>query len=195
MLFRRRNPLPLSRKIQNLFWPRKGFVRPFHYFRKRILRLTASPHAVAAGVAAGIISSWTPFMGFHILLALVIAYLLAGNLAAAALGTAFGNPLTLPLIWASTWEVGEVILGREAGHAGEAIDLHHLWHSLDLWQLWGPVLKPMLIGAIPLAAVSATFFYGLTYWAVRGFQGRRRSHIADRARERLAGAIDGPAGI
>jgi len=170
-------------------------MRPFHYLRKRILRLTATPHAVAAGVAAGIVSSWTPFVGFHIVLALVIAYLVAGNLAAAALGTAFANPLTVPVIWASTWEVGQAILGRE-GHVEEgAVNLHQLWHSLDFSQLWGPVLKPMLIGAVPLATVSAVVFYGMTYWAVHGFQDRRRSHLANRARQRLAEAIDGTASV
>ncbi|UJW76630.1 DUF2062 domain-containing protein [Rhizobium sp. SL42] len=195
MLFRRRQPQPLSQKLRDFFWPRKGFVRSVHYVRKRILRLTASPHAIAAGVAAGVISSWTPFMGLHIVLALAIAYLIAGNLAAAALGTAFGNPLTFPLIWASTWEVGEVMLGRGGPQQGAPLDLHHLLHSLDLTHLWEPVLKPMLIGAIPLAAISAAVIYGVTYWAVHGFQGRRRSHLAIRARQRLAEALDGTASV
>ena len=150
-------------------------MRSLHYVRKRILRLTATPHAVAAGVAAGVISSWTPFMGLHIVLALAIAYVVAGNLAAAALGTAFGNPLTFPLIWASTWEVGEVILRRDGPEKAAPLDLHRLLHSFDLTHLWEPVLKPMLIGAIPLAAVSAIVIYGATYWAVHGFQVRRRS--------------------
>ncbi|WP_113140834.1 DUF2062 domain-containing protein [Rhizobium sp. CECT 9324] len=195
MLFRRRRPLPLIQRLRDFFWPRKGFMRSLHYVRKRILRLTATPHAVAAGVAAGVISSWTPFMGLHIVLALAIAYVVAGNLAAAALGTAFGNPLTFPLIWASTWEVGEVILGRDGPGKAAPLDLHRLLHSFDLTHLWEPVLKPMLIGAIPLAAVSAIVIYGATYWAVHGFQVRRRSHLATRARQRLAEALDGTASV
>jgi uncharacterized protein len=187
MLFRRRKPAALRERILGLIWPRKGFLRPLHYFRMRVLRLTASPHAIAAGVTAGVVSSWTPFIGFHFILAFVLAYLIAGNLIAATLGTAFGNPLTFPFIWASTWEVGNFILGTERSGSRQ-IDLVGLFNRLDLWQLWGPVLKPMLIGAAPLAAVSGALVYSLTYYGVRGFQARRRARLAARARARLVNA-------
>jgi uncharacterized protein (DUF2062 family) len=93
MLFRRRKPLTLKEKLREHLWPRKGFSRSFLYFRKRLVRLAASPHSVAAGFAAGIIVSWTPFIGVHFVMAIVIAYLVGGNVLAAALGClAAGNP-------------------------------------------------------------------------------------------------------
>lgn len=193
MLFRRRKPAALQERIRGLFWPRKGFLRPLQYFRMRVLRLTASPHAIAAGVTAGVVSSWTPFIGFHFILAFVIAYLIAGNLIAAALGTAFGNPLTFPFIWASTWEVGNFILGAEGG--GRQIDLVSLFHKLEISQLWGPILKPMLIGAAPLAAISGAIVYAATYFGVRGFQARRRARLAARAHARLVNATEGAARV
>ncbi|QLF69940.1 DUF2062 domain-containing protein [Peteryoungia desertarenae] len=194
MLFRRRQPISFSNKLREFVWPRKGFTRPFHYVAKRILRLTATPHAIAAGVVAGVIASWTPFMGFHFILAFVLAYLFAGNMVAAALGTAFGNPLTFPLIWATTWEVGEMILDRGAD-VERKINLHKLFSSFEVHQLWEPVLKPMLVGAIPLAFVSGIIFYILTYLAVHGFQRRRRLRLAERAKARLATALDGKASV
>lgn len=186
MLFRRRKPAGLIEKLRGLFWPRKGFLRSFRYFRMRTLRLTASPHAVAVGVAAGVMSSWTPFVGFHFILSFALAYLLAGNLIAAALGTAFGNPLTFPFIWAFTWEVGNLMLGHQNAGQGSGIDLVSLFEKLELSQLWTPVLKPMLIGAIPPALASGSVFY-----AVRGFQARRRAHLVERARDRLGEAVRG----
>ena len=83
MLFRRRKKASWPDRVREFFWPRKGFTRQARYLAKRILRLSASPHAVAAGVAAGTFSAFTPLLGFHAILALALAYLTAGNLLAA----------------------------------------------------------------------------------------------------------------
>lgn len=147
------------------------------------MRLTASPHAIAAGVVAGVAASWTPFIGFHFLLAFAIAYLLAGNMIAAALGTAFGNPLTFPFIWAVTWKLGHFMLGH--GVQDGTVDLVALFEKLELSQLWDPVLKPMLVGAVPLAVASGVILYVVIFYAVRGYQAGRRERLAERARVRV----------
>lgn len=105
MPFRRREPVGFSEKIRDLFWPRTGF-RSLRYMKLRLLRLSASPHSVAAGVAIGVGVAWTPFLGVHIIIAMALGFLLRVNLVAAALGTTFANPLTFPFIWASTWGWG-----------------------------------------------------------------------------------------
>jgi uncharacterized protein (DUF2062 family) len=153
----------------------------------RVLRLRASPHAVAVGVAAGIFVSWTPFIGVHFIMAFVITYLLSGNMVAAALGcAAFGNPLTYPFIWGTTWEIGHLLLSRKDTMQGNAVDLPALFHELHFSELWRPVLEPMLVGAIPPAAVTSVVLYMLTYYTVSGFQSRRRTRLMDRAKLRLA---------
>jgi uncharacterized protein (DUF2062 family) len=173
--------------MREAFWPRKGFLRPMRYLKMRVLRLTASPHAVAAGVAAGVFVSWTPFIGVHFIMAFVITYFLSGNMVAAALGcAAFGNPLTYPFIWGITWEIGHLLLARKDTLAGQQIDLHEMFHQLHFTELWRPVLEPMLIGAIPPAAVTSVVLYMLTYYTVSGFQSRRRTRLMDRAKLRLA---------
>ncbi|HCO54930.1 MAG TPA: DUF2062 domain-containing protein, partial [Pelagibacterium sp.] len=40
-------------RLRNAVWPRMGIRRYLTYLQKRVLRLTASPHAIAAGVASG----------------------------------------------------------------------------------------------------------------------------------------------
>ena len=132
MLFRRRKPAGFKEKLRELVWPRKGFLRPPKYLIMRVLRLTASPHAVAVGVAAGVFVSWTPFIGVHFVMAFVITYLLSGNMVAAALGcAAFGNPLTYPFIWGITWEVGHLLLSRQDQLAGGVpVPTPHLFPQL-----------------------------------------------------------------
>ncbi|WP_086996602.1 DUF2062 domain-containing protein [Rhizobium sullae] len=187
MLFRRRKSAGFYERMRALFWPRKGFQRPLRYLKMRILRLTAPPHAVAMGVAAGVFVSWTPFIGVHFIMAFVLAYVLSGNMVAAALGTAaFGNPLTYPFIWAATWEIGHRLLMRENAMTGQSVDLTELFHKLRFTELWKPVLEPMLVGAIPPAVITSVVLYVLTFYTVKGFQVRRRERLMERARLRLA---------
>ena len=185
MLFRRRKPQGFFDRMRTALWPRRSFGRSFQYFIKRVLRLTATPHAIAAGVAAGVFSSWTPLLGFHFILAFAISYVLAGNMVAAAIGTAFGNPISFPFIWASTLKLGNIMIGIETGDNHKHINLEALLRHLDVSQLWDPVIKPMLIGAIPPGLVTGIGFYILTYWTVRAFQTRRKSRLAERAKARI----------
>lgn len=185
MLFRRRRPEGFFDRMRTALWPRRSFGRSFQYLVKRVLRLTATPHAIAAGVAAGVFASWTPLLGFHFVLAFALAYILAGNMVAAALGTAFGNPISFPFIWALTLKLGNLLVGVPADSSHRHVDLQSLLRHLDLGQLWEPVLKPMLIGSLPPAVFSGIVFYGLTYWGVTAFQTRRKSKLAARARARI----------
>jgi len=185
MLFRRRRPEGFFDRLRTALWPRRSFVRSFQYFIKRVLRLTATPHAIAAGVAAGVFASWTPLLGFHFILAFALSYVLAGNMVAAALGTAFGNPLSFPFIWALTLKVGNMLIGVETGVHQKHVNLEALLRHLDVGQLWEPVLKPMLIGAIPPGVITGVAIYVLTYWGVRAFQTQRKSRLAARAKARL----------
>jgi uncharacterized protein (DUF2062 family) len=185
MLFKRRNPADFRERLRLALWPRRSFRRSARYFAKRVLRLRATPHAIAAGVAAGVFASFFP-VGIHLIVALAIAWLIAGNLVAAALGTAFGNPLTIPVMWGATYEVGFMILhGGEAGsiqpsHIGSLID------RMGIAALWEPLLEPMIIGALPLGLVFAAAAYALTRWAVGTFQHRRRTRFAAKPGDRAA---------
>lgn len=190
MLFRRRKPLGFWGRLRIALWPSRSFSRSFQYFAKRVLRLTATPHAIAAGVAAGVFASCTPLIGFHFILSFVVAYVIGGNLVAAALGTSFGNPLSFPFIWAATYKLGCVILGGEGTREGQHLDLHALFRDLDMHQLWAPVLKPMMVGGLPLGLFFGVVFYVVTYYMVSGFQARRRVRLAERARERISALTD-----
>jgi len=185
MPFRRRSPAGWGEKIRNSFWPRKGITRNFRYYGLRAARISASPHAVAAGISAGVIAGWTPFLGFHIVLGIVLAFLLRGSLVAAALGTLVANPLTFPIIWSASWEIGHFMLGHPgagaAGHvAGSQLDLAELVRTLHFSELWEPVLKPMLIGCLPPAFFSGLVVYAATYMGVKGFRARRHERMAAR---------------
>lgn len=179
MLFQRRNPPTRRERLRTLVWPRRSFARSFKYGGKRVLRITASPHAVAAGLAVGVFSAFTPFFGFHLIIAIVLAYFLAGNIAAAALGTTVANPLTLPFIWGSTYELGRLII---SGDLEEAPPLHlgHALQTLKFSEVWTPLLKPMLLGSTVIGGVLAVIAYFVTRFAVTAFRRRRLERLAEK---------------
>jgi uncharacterized protein (DUF2062 family) len=182
VLFRRRKPDGLFERVRTYLWPRRSFSRSLQYFSKRILRLNATPHAVAAGVAAGVFASFFP-VGFHFAIAAGLCWLIAGNLVAAALGAVlFGNPLTFPLLWGASWETGKLILRNRLPVNGPPAHLGEMMHKLSFAQLWKPVLEPMLIGAVPLGLLFGLLFYGITRWGMTVFREQRRKRLAERAR-------------
>ena len=130
------------------------------------------------GVAAGAFASFTPFMGLHFILAFVLAWLLAGNMIAAAFGTAIGNPLTFPAIWAATHGAGTAILGATVAPGDPApVSLGVVLSHGEITAVWEPILKPMLVGGVPLGLVVGVICYVLTRFTVSAFQHRRRIHF------------------
>lgn len=186
MLFRRRKPADFGERLRTMLWPRRSFRRSGFYFVKRVLRLTATPHAIAAGVAAGAFASFTPFIGFHFVIAAALAWIIGGNLIASALGTAVGNPLSFPFIWGSTYELGRFILEGRHPEANTGINLVRVFKHFEFEHLWQPLLLPMTVGGCVLGLAFGLGFYFLTRWATISFRERRRHRLAEKARRRSA---------
>ena len=86
-----------------------AFSRTKKYISLSIKRIKGSPQALSLGLATGIAISFTPFIGLHALLAIFISWIIGGSMAAALIGTLFGNPWTFPFIWYFTFEIGQFI--------------------------------------------------------------------------------------
>ena len=187
MLFRRRDPLPLHRRVKHTILPPGGWRRSITYFRKRVLRLNGSPHTVAIGFGAGLVVAWSPLFGFHYVLAVTLAYLVRGNILAAVLGTTIGNPLTLPAMWALDYKVGEFLLGAPPGG-----NPPHIFHNLaeKSFDAILPLLKPLFLGSITLGLISGAISYFIVRVAVQAYQEARRHRLAARRRVQ-AGPMEG----
>lgn len=208
---KRRTPPTWFENLRIWLWPRRSWLRSGQYVTKRILRLTATPHAVAAGVAIGAFTSFTPFMGFHFLVAFALAWILRGNLIASALGTFVGNPLTFPIIWAATYKTGHFVL-QTSGAAGDPPPLGAVmgdvvsacWNFdgtaalFALSNIWHPIIYPMLVGGLIIGPLVGVPIYFLTRRAALIFRESRRkklmakaTQLRDRAKE-MAGAQNLP---
>lgn len=178
MLFRRRSPLGIADRVRLALWPASSWKRSVNYLAKRVLRLSGSPHAIAAGFAAGVFASFTPFIFFHFIISFLVAFLVGGNILAAALGTAVGNPLTFPAIWLSSYKVGNLMLGVEGGEV-MADEISGSLASQPFDAIL-PLLRPLVIGGIPLGLGFGLAAYLIVLMAVKAYQRARRLRLEAR---------------
>lgn len=181
MLFDRRQKPTMGEKVRSFIWPRTGWRRAMRYFFRRVLRLTGSPYAIAIGFAMGSYASFTPFVGFHFIISFILAFIVRGNMIAAALGTAVGNPLTFPFIWGITFKAGSWVLGGEAGAMPDGLNADFLKQSFDVIL---PVIGGMLTGSLIIGGPISLAFYFLIYYAVRAYQRSRTEKMAQKVLER-----------
>ena len=181
MLFKRRDSESMAERLRVHLWPRRSWARSSRYIAYRLRRLKATPHAIALGFAVGAFWAVTPFFGVHVALAVAIAWVLGGSMVAAILGTFLGNPLTYPLFWYTTYEMGTLMLGSDAERPG---DLPATLADGSVAQLW-PIIKPMSLGAIPIGIAVAVLCYFVVKPIVEAYQERRRREREIREREAL----------
>ena len=109
MPFGRKKKKRLVSNIYNFIKIFFAFSRTKKYISLSIKRIKGTPQALSLGLATGIAISFTPFIGLHALLAIFISWVIGGSMAAALIGTLFGNPWTFPFIWYFTFEIGQFI--------------------------------------------------------------------------------------
>ena len=191
MIFARRKKPDWREKLRVAAWPRRSWPRAFRYVGKRTWRIAGSPHSIALGFAFGAFMSFTPLMGLHILIAAGLAWACNSSMIASALGTAVGNPLTFPFIWASSLGLGNWMLGRTNVPVNEKTPVREAFKAFDetenvsaAWgivkNIWEPLLKPMFVGGTPIGLLCAAICYILVRKAVAVFQARRREAISRR---------------
>lgn len=198
MVFKRRDPRTWPQVIVRWLYPRGGWSRAVSYVMHRLRRLPDPPHKIARGVAAGIFVCFTPFFGFHFILAAVLSFIMQGNILAALLATFFGNPLTFPIIATVSLELGSWMLGTPGGvqfpevvqaFSSATLELSRNfsalftdevvnWHSMA--GFFRQVFWPYMVGGLIPGTVAGVIGYGLTLPAVSAYQKRRVKKLQSR---------------
>lgn len=81
-----------------------------HKAYQRFVKIRGNPREIALGFALGLFVGMTPFMGFHMAIAIFFAALFKWNKIAAAAGGWISNPVTAPFVYAGTYYVGNKVL-------------------------------------------------------------------------------------
>jgi uncharacterized protein (DUF2062 family) len=181
-VFQRRIELRPLAKLREALWPSMGWRRVSVLYWRRVRRLNGSPHSVALGIAIGAFMGCTPYLGFHIVGAMLFAWVFRSNLVAAALGTNVGNPITYPPIWWASYDLGNWMMGV---HPAKDVDLVSTLMSSKAFDVIVPFLVPMAIGSIPIGIVAALIAYVFTRSAVGAYQTRRREKLEEMVLARM----------
>jgi uncharacterized protein (DUF2062 family) len=144
-----------------------------------VVRINASPHRVALGVAVGAWLGVFPTFGLAAPVAYVLAWIFRFNKAGALAGAAVMNPLTSPLFWAASAMLGAAFTGMEW-----RLVYNQIREESYVWAL-SRTTYVYFVGNLVIATAVAALCYGGAYWAVRARQRRRRARR--RAEEEAAG--------
>jgi uncharacterized protein (DUF2062 family) len=151
----------------------KSFARRLGRLAKllyaRVVRVNASPHRVASGVAVGVWLGVFPTFGLAGPLAYLLAWVFRFNKAGAVAGAAVMNPLTSPFFWALSAMVGAAFTGtgwREI--YGRIRDESYVWALSRTTFLY-------FVGNLAVATATAALAYGAAFVAVRAREKRRRA--------------------
>lgn len=204
-MFKRRNKKTYWEWLVEPLYPRKGWLRTWDYMTHRIKRLPDTPHKIAMGIACGVFVTFTPLFGLHFFVAWFLALLFRGNVFAALLGTFVGNPITFPIIAATSYKLGLKILGMGNEKTAWTTLRDSVYEAFGtIWSnaksLFGyepstwdgfkefahEVFLPYLVGGIIPGLITAVIFYVFSKPLIATYQKRRRLKMEERRARKLA---------
>lgn len=172
-MFSRQSPKTRQHKIRDALWPAMGWRRLAVYYRHRMGRLPGTPYFIASGFATGVAISFTPFIGFHLLMGFVICWLMRSSFLAMAMGTLVaGNIWTLPLAMIASYETGVYLLGS-TGEKVRPVDMHimtFIHHPQEFF-------LPIMIGSLPILLVSWLLTFYLVSDVIKNYRSARHGRI------------------
>ncbi len=136
------------------------------YYFLKLVRVKDNVDALAIGFASGVMVSFTPFIGFHFILAIIFAFILRGNLIASLIGTFVGNPFTFPFIWLLIYRIGNIFFENKT-----EVILNFTFESL--FDKGFEIIVPMLIGSVVLAVPIWIVSFFLVKFLILSFKKRK----------------------
>jgi uncharacterized protein len=144
-----------------------------------LLHVHDTPERTAAAFALGVFFGFSPLLGFHTVLALLMAFLLDFNRVAVLLGTYANLPWIMAPYYtlgtmAGAWVLGTQLPPGFPEQVHQAFDLH-LWHG-GFWHELVESLRPLLWPYVLGSTVGAVLMAALAYRVVLAFILARRKH-------------------
>ena len=150
----------------------------------RFLRLRGTPRQIGLGMALGVFVGMTPFLGFHTVIAVMLAALMKWSKIAAGLGVFITNPFTAPLIYPLTYKLGVMVAGfSKISHFPRLFEPGGV---VGIMKNSPMILVDLLVGGvivgIPLALVS----YYVAFYVVSGARKRMEARKSKRITKKAA---------
>ena len=147
------------------------------FLKYRVLHIDDSPHRIALGLAIGLFIAFSPMVGVHLPLVIILALLLKANKFTAITSVWVCNIFTMVFIFYPSYLVGWLICnsfhGAEALTPGQvggmfreifsfsslmnAFYQSHFW--IELWELFKAIGVELAVGGTILGAIAALAAY------------------------------------
>ncbi|MCA9132496.1 MAG: DUF2062 domain-containing protein [Planctomycetales bacterium] len=163
-----------------LAWQR---VKDFCVYR--VLHADDPPHRLALGIAVGMFVTFTPLIGFQMMLSFFLAWLLGANKLVGVPLVWISNPFTIIPIYYPCYQLGCQLLGVPVVNE-QWKQLGRQWKELlrDPATTWGVKVKfwweglmefvtPLCLGCVVVASVMGILSYYLSLYAIRSYRLRR----------------------
>jgi uncharacterized protein len=164
----------------------KALVRKW---MEALLHVHDTPERTAAAFALGIFFGFSPFLGFHTLLALGVAFVFDLNRVAVLVGVYANLPWFLAPWYALTTAGGAWLLGtRLPAHFGRrlaevfSLSMFHVDFWRQIVQDMRPLFWPYFVGSLAGASILCV----IAYWLTKGFVAARRHrymHVQHRPKQ------------
>lgn len=144
---------------------------------QKLVTLDDSPHRIALGFAVGVFLAFTPLLGLHTVLGLLIAFAFGLNRVAVLVGVFVNNPWTLFPIYGLATYVGGLFVGFPSSLPLAALGFGGIFKSrfwievAGTWEFW----KPLLLGSVILSCTAAALSYLLLLFVITRVKGAGRS--------------------
>jgi uncharacterized protein len=163
-----------------------------HYWRQgkafcvyKILHADDPPHRLALGIAVGMFVTFTPLIGFQMMLSVFLAWMLGANKLVGVPLVWISNPFTIIPIYYPCYQLGCRLLGERVVKE-KWKQLGTEWKELisDPATTWGLKVKfwweglmdfilPLCVGCLVVATVVGILSYYLSLLAIRSYRLRR----------------------
>lgn len=152
---------------------------------QHILHLDEPPRELAKAFAAGVFVAFTPFIGLHTLIILLMAWVFRMNKVVALMGTFVNNPWTIAFVyigptWIAVYWMRRIGIPVPRLNYNRLVDqFHQTLESYSIWQpaFWikflsefKPFIHAFLIGTTLAGIISAFIAYFISFYGIKYYR-------------------------
>ncbi|MDA7950771.1 MAG: DUF2062 domain-containing protein [Pirellulaceae bacterium] len=150
-----------------------------YYIFHTVLHADDPPHSLALGIAIGLFVTFTPTVGFQMVLVFLLAWLFRANKAVGLPIVWISNPATIVPIFGFCYVLGNRILGLEEIEATfwEQLrnpDVFGFFRRIRFyWMTFMDIVWPLWVGSLVIATAVAALGYLLSYYGICAYRLKR----------------------
>ena len=178
------------RTIGWLIWMAWRKLRRFIIYR--VMHVDDTPHRIALSLAIAIFVTWTPTIGFQMVLAFALAALLGANKFVGVPFVWISNPFTFVPIFLPNYLLGSILLGGQYSSSrfldaiSQASQFQGGWWDRvqAWWQAIWPIFLPLTLGSLIIGGILGLITYFVSFYGIRAYRKKREEFLAHASRRR-----------